>query len=207
MTNDNQMSLPNYILRSLSGAWKLVRANPKSMEYLDLSSDGFWKSFLALGVMTPAFLLEIIYGAQAEVSQPLATKLIYFVVSLPLTAIVMLYFTRFMKISTNYAPMVIAYNWLNAVSYNILIAAGLILNLLAPESQVTGIVLLMFSVYFGLYVVWYTLKISLAISAMLAVGVLLFVNVFNAVLQVLILQIFNPEVFDMLFNLASSQPS
>lgn len=207
MTNDDQMSLPNYILRSLSGAWKLVRANPKSMEYLDLSSDGFWKSFLALGVMTPAFLLEIIYGAQAEVSQPLATKLIYFVVSLPLTAIVMLYFTRFMKISTNYAPMVIAYNWLNAVSYNILIAAGLILNLLAPESQVTGIVLLMFSVYFGLYVVWYTLKISLAISAMLAAGVLLFVNVFNAVLQVLILQIFNPEVFDMLFNLASSQPS
>lgn len=201
------MSLPNYILRSLSGAWNLVRANPKSMEHLDLSSDGFWKSFWALGVMTPAFLLEVIYGAQAEVSQPLATKLIYFVVSLPLTAVVMLYFTRFMKISTNYAPMVIAYNWLNAVSYNILIAAGLILNLLAPDSQVTGIVLLMFSVYFGLYVVWHTLKISLAISAILAVGVLLFVNIFNAVLQVLILQIFNPEVFDMLFNLASSQPS
>ena len=207
MTNDNEISLPNYILKSMAGAWKLVRANPKSMEYLDLSSDGFWKSFWALAVMTPAFLLEIIYGAQAEVSQPLATKSIYFVVSLPLTAIVMLYFTRFMKININYAPMVIAYNWLNAMTYNILIAAGLILNLLAPESQVTGIVLVMFSVYFGLYVVWHTLKISLAISGMLAVGVLLFVNIFNAVLQVLILQIFDPDVFDMLFKLASSQPS
>jgi hypothetical protein len=112
-----------------------------------------------------------------------------------------------MKINTNYMPMVIAYNWLNAVTYNILIIAGLILNLLAPESQVTGVILLMFSVYFGLYVVWYTLKVSLAISTFLAVGVLLFVNIFNAVLQVLILKVFDPEVFEMLFNLASNQPS
>jgi len=207
MTNDNEISLPNYILRSLTGAWKLVNVNPKSMDYLDLSSDGFWKSFWALAVMTPAFLLEIIYGAQAEASQPLVTKTIYFVVSLPLTAIVMLYFTRFMKISTNYAAMVIAYNWLNAITYNILIAAGLILNLLAPESQVSGIVLLMFSAYFGLYVVWHTLRISLAIGVFLAVGVLLFVNIFNATLQVIILSIFDPEVFDLLFKMANSPPS
>tara|TARA_R110002096_G_scaffold415163_1_gene616656 strand:+ start:43073 stop:43696 length:624 start_codon:yes stop_codon:yes gene_type:complete len=207
MTNDNEMSLPNYILKSMAGAWKLVSMNRNSMDYFDLSSDGFWKSFWALGVMVPAFLLEVIYGSQAEVSQPLATKSIYFVVSLPLMAIVMLYFTRFMKISINYAPMVIAYNWLNAMIYSILIAVGLILNLLAPESAVTGVVLLILSVYFGWYVVWHTLKISLAISGMLAVGVLLFVNFFNAVLQVLILKIFNPEVFDMLFNLASTQPS
>ena len=160
MTNDNEISLPNYILKSMAGAWKLVNANPKSMEYLDLSSDGFWKSFWALAVMIPAFILEIIYGSQSEISQPFATKAIYFFISLPIMAIVMLYFTRFMNISTNYAPMVIAYNWLNAMIYNILIAVGLILNLLAPESQVTGAVLLIASVYFGWFVVWHTLKIS-----------------------------------------------
>jgi len=207
MTNDNKISLPNYILKSMAGALKLVQMKPQSMEYFDLSSDGFWKSFWALAVMTPAFLLELIYGAQAELSQPLMTKFIYFLVSLPLTATIMLYFTKFMKININYVPMVIAYNWLNAVTYNILIVAGLILNLLVPESQVTGVILLMFSVYFGLYVVWHTLKVSLAISTFLAVGVLLFVNIFNAVLQVLILQVFDPEVFEMLFNLASNQPS
>ena len=187
MTNDNKISLPNYILKSMSGTLKLLQMKPQSMEYFDLSLDGFWKSFWALAVMAPAFLIEFIYGAQADVSQPLTTK--------------------FMKINTNYMPMVIAYNWLNAVTYNILIIAGLILNLLAPESQVTGVILLMFSVYFGLYVVWYTLKVSLAISTFLAVGVLLFVNIFNAVLQVLILKVFDPEVFEMLFNLASNQPS
>ena len=207
MTNDNKISLPNYILKSMSGTLKLLQMKPESMEYFDLSIDGFWKSFWALAVMTPAFLLEFIYGAQADVSQPLTTKFIYFLVSLPLTATVMLYFTKFMKININYMPMVIAYNWLNEVTFNILIIEGLILNLLAPESQVTVVILLMFSVYFGLYVVWYTLKVSLAISTSLAVGVLLFVNIFNAVLQVLILKVFDPEVFEMLFNLASNQPS
>ena len=62
MTNDNKISLPNYILKSMSGTLKLLQMKPQSMEYFDLSLDGFWKSFWALAVMAPAFLLEFIYG-------------------------------------------------------------------------------------------------------------------------------------------------
>jgi len=207
MSDENKISMPNYILRSMAGAWKLVQANPKSMEYLDLSPDGFWKSFWALIAMTPAFILEIIYGSQAEGPQPTVTKGLYFLLSLPLTAIVMYYFTRFMKIGINYSSMVIAYNWLNALTYNILIIAGLVLNLLLPTSEVSSIILLILGFYFGLYVVWHTLKISLAISGLLAVGVLLFVNIFNSTLQVVLLRIFDQEVFDNLFAAANTLPS
>ncbi len=207
MTDDNQISLPTYIQRSLLGAWKLVQVNPKAMDYLDISSDGFWKSFWAIAVMIPVFILKGINDSKSGLPQPIVSESLYVLTALPMTALVMYYFTRFMKISENYVPMVIAYNWLNALTVNIIIIAGLILNLIAPESQVSGIIQLMLGFYFGLYVVWFMFKTSLVISGMLAIGVVIFENLLNSTYQVILMKILDPEAFDFMFAAVNNQPS
>lgn len=207
MTSNNDVSLPNYIFRSLTGAWNLVRVNKNSMEHFDISSDGFWKSFWAIIVMLPIFLVGLIYGSGAEGAQPVVTESIFFLISLPMMALVMYYFTRFMKISDNYPSMIIASNWLTALNYNILVIAGLLLNLFLPNSEMALVIIYVLSFYFGLYVAWFMYKTSLNISGYLAVGVLLFDAVFSLTIRTILLKVFDPEVFERTFAAASNLPS
>ena len=188
-------------------AWGMIKINPKAMDYFDLSSDGFWKSFWAIAVMLPVFILSIIYGAQAEGRLPVATEVIFFFITLPLTAVVMYYFTRFMKIGTNYPSMIIASNWITAINYNILVVAGLIMNLLAPENKMSLIVIYLLSFYFGVYVVWFMYKTSLKISGFLAAGVLLFDILFSWSARVMLLKVLDPEIYNKMFAAANNLPS
>ncbi|HRW29171.1 MAG: hypothetical protein KDF58_11215 [Alphaproteobacteria bacterium] len=185
----------------------MIKINPKAMDYFDLSSDGFWKSFWAIAVMLPVFILSIIYGAQAEGRLPVATEVIFFFITLPLTAVVMYYFTRFMKIGTNYPSMIIASNWITAINYNILVVAGLIMNLLAPENKMSLIVIYLLSFYFGVYVVWFMYKTSLKISGFLAAGVLLFDILFSWSARVMLLKVLDPEIYNKMFAAANNLPS
>jgi len=207
MNENNELSLPNYIVHSLMAAWGMIKINPKAMDYFDLSSDGFWKSFWAIAVMLPVFILSIIYGAQAEGRLPVATEVIFFFITLPLTAVVMYYFTRFMKIGTNYPSMIIASNWITAINYNILVVAGLIMNLLAPENKMSLIVIYLLSFYFGVYVVWFMYKTSLKISGFLAAGVLLFDILFSWSARVMLLKVLDPEIYNKMFAAANNLPS
>lgn len=185
----------------------MVRVNKNSMEHFDISSDGFWKSFWAIIVMLPIFLVGLIYGSGAEGAQPVVTESIFFLISLPMMALVMYYFTRFMKISDNYPSMIIASNWLTALNYNILVIAGLLLNLFLPNSEMALVIIYVLSFYFGLYVAWFMYKTSLNISGYLAVGVLLFDAVFSLTIRTILLKVFDPEVFERTFAAASNLPS
>lgn len=207
MSDNNDLSLPNYIFRSLVGAWQLVKTDKNSMTFFDVSSDGFWKSFWAIIVMLPIFLVGLTYGGGTNGDQPVVTEVIFFIVSLPLMALVMYYFTRFMNIDDNYPSMIIASNWLTALNYNILVISGLFLNFFLPNNEMALVIIYVLSFYFGLYVAWFMYKTSLNISGYLAVGVLLFDAVFSLTVRTIILKVFDPEVFERTFGAASNLPS
>ncbi|MEZ5758407.1 MAG: hypothetical protein R3D86_09325 [Emcibacteraceae bacterium] len=207
MNENNEISLPNYILRSLFAAWKVIQINPKAMDYFDLSSDGFWKSFWAIAVMLPVFILNLIYRTQG-MGQPLfATELIFFFITLPLNAFVMYYFTRYMNINTNYPSMVIANNWVSAASFNILVLSTLIINLLAPQNIMSSVVLIIISFYFGIFAGWFMYRISLQISGALAVGVLLFDILFSQSVRIIVLKILDPEIYQGMLDTIHNLPS
>ena len=107
MSGDNQITIGSYIQYSLKAALKLVKLNPHSMEYFDLSSDGFWKSFWAIAVMVPGLVMVSMFQYQGVVNQaspeetmayPFLSNVVFFSLALPFTAFVMAYFTKFMKI-------------------------------------------------------------------------------------------------------------
>lgn len=216
MSNDNEIPIGSYIQNSIKGAWKLIQANPKSMDYFDLSSDGFWKSFWAIAVMAPAFALWAFYQLQGgpqtisegvEISYPILADGVFFVIALPMTAFIMAYFTKFMKIDANYASMVIAYNWMSALVYLIMAVLSIILTSGIISMEITSIMLVVLRFYFGFYVVWFTLKTSLQITGLLALGVLIFVKLFETLAQFLLIKAFNPELFELMTAGFNSQPS
>ncbi|MCC3861397.1 hypothetical protein [Pseudemcibacter aquimaris] len=216
MSENTEMPLGLYIQSSLKGAWKLVQAKPNAMEYFDLSSDGFWKSFWAIAVMLPAYALWTYFNLQGgtreiaegvELAHPFLAEGIFFFTTLPLTAFVMIYFTKWMNISSNYSSMVIAYNWMSALIYLILVSMTMILSSGLVSGELSTALLIMLNFYFGFYVVWYTLKNSLQIGGVFAIGVLLFVKLLETVSMVLLYQIFNPEYFNAVVDTINNQPS
>jgi hypothetical protein len=56
------------ILRSLTGAWNLFLDRPDALRYFDISIDGFWRSFGAILLLLPSYVLI----ALAERSRMLA---------------------------------------------------------------------------------------------------------------------------------------
>jgi hypothetical protein len=45
------------IVQSLTGAWRLFLDRPDAMRYFDVSVDGFWRSFAAVVLIAPAYIL------------------------------------------------------------------------------------------------------------------------------------------------------
>lgn len=207
MSEQKPISLPAYIYYSLSAAWKLIQGNPRSMDYFDLSSDGFWKSFWAIALIIPIFMIKLLNDSDKGMMQPYVSILIYVITALPVTAIVMHYFTRFMKIGDNYSSMIIAYNWLSALNVNIVMIMSMLLLQFLPESQMVGFINLILSFYFKIYVVWFMFKISLQISGWLAIGVIIFESIFNGVYQIMLMRFIDPQAFAALMQQLNNPPS
>ncbi len=210
MTNDRQISLINYIWYSLIGAWKFVQTNPKAMDYLDLTADGFWKSFWAIAVMCPLLLFQILVYSNSEVGGVSVSNIIFFFMWLPFHAFVMYYFTRFMKIDKNYASMIVATNWVSAITTLIVGSMSLLIITVLQLTPITTVVLFILFVYFNVYIGWFTYKVSLGISGGLAAGVLIFTIVLSVTVQALLTQVIDPEAMEQLRQMQdqiNNQPS
>ncbi len=207
MSDEKQISPLNYILYSLTAAWKLVQINPRAMEYFDLSSDGFWKSFWAVALIIPVFVLNLVYVSDTETPQPIVSSLIYLVTALPVTAVVMYYFTRFLNISDHYSSMIIAYNWLSALTFNIVVIVTLLVITIFPASEMAGIVIMIIRFYFGGYVAWFMYTKSLRISGWLAIGVLIFEVIFNYTYQIMLMRYIDADAFRAFLEQFNNPPA
>ena len=110
--------MPSYaeIRRSLEGVWRLARGDRGGMSLLDLSVDGFWRSFAAALLVAPAYALVVVdqYAnlgwPDAPVWTAVAEALSYVCgwVAFPIAAI---FLTRLLGLSARYVPLVVANNW------------------------------------------------------------------------------------------------
>ena len=206
MANDDQIKLSSYFQHSLMGAWQLIKVNPKAMDYFDLSSDGFWKSFWAIALMLPAFVFWALYNIEYNPYYAFMTELLVVFLLLPFVAFVMFFFTKFMNIQDHYPSMIIAYNWVNVPIYWIIKIAYIILYSGSISMEIASTVMMVIGFYLSLYVVWATFKLSLKISGLLAVGVLVFELLLAASMQAIIMRIFNPDELSAMVALASNPP-
>jgi len=191
---DEKPSLLNYFAQSLNAAWQLVKLNPRAMDYFDKSAEGFWKSFWAIFLAAPLFAiwLNISYEKAAELGYagPIEANVIAYLIGLPLFALVMVFFTRFLKIEANYAPMIIAYNWLSVIIYYTTMPIDLLMRTGIVPQNIGMTITFAIIFYLQIYVTWFMFKHALKISGGLAIGVLVFEFLFSLSIMTVLLRLF-----------------
>lgn len=129
------------IARSVDAAWRLARGDAGAVERLDLSVDGFWKSFAAALVVAPAYVLVLLdqYRLAGWPDEPWMTAFVeatgYVIgwLAFPLAAMPL---TRLLGVSGRYVPLIVANNWSTVIQV-VLYTAVVILGLVMPASMRT----------------------------------------------------------------------
>lgn len=193
-------SILNHMTRQVSAAWQFVVLSPRAMDKFEITANSFWKSFWVIILVAPLFLIGVYVGAQmieeleGELKQEIVIsipgQIVVFLLQLPLLAIALGLFTKFLKIEKHYSAMIIAYNWLwmvisyCTVPFIILMVAGLI------PAQMAALIFWMLMFYFKGYVTWFMFKHTLKISGWLAFGIMVFETLFVLSLSQVVMLIF-----------------
>ncbi len=138
------------VLQYLSGVWLLARGRSEGFRLLDISADGFWRSFAAIGWSLPALFLSWIsyrrsysdaIGVDDAVGPLFVPTLALIDLINWLAPLVLLgLLARPLGIAQFFARYVIATNWLS-LAFAYVFALPVIWNLLYPEAgQLTALV-------------------------------------------------------------------
>jgi hypothetical protein len=175
---------------SLTGAWRLMLGKADGLRLLDLSADGFWNSFFAIVVATPALIVGWV-GLANEIGDPdafagrfsmlirLATVDIGAWV-LPLVGLALV--APRAGIGGRFVHYVVASNWASAIIAWMMLPPALIRLFLPPTNEfVVMASLLLFAL--SMVLTWRLTNVAIGRGA--AVGSAVFAGMFVASLVVL----------------------
>jgi hypothetical protein len=104
------------IVRSLTGAWHVFLDRQDADRYFDLSVTGFWRSFRAVVLVLPAYVLSTLTAwttlpAEADENLFILAKAISLAVDWVAFPVVLALIADRLKVSTTYSAYVIVRNW------------------------------------------------------------------------------------------------
>ena len=118
------------VARSLKGSWRLLRQESEAIAELDLSRDGFWRSFLAFALMLPATIailaaLRLALGlsnqnglfSHPELVAAVVTAQVISVLAIPALLIAI---APQLARTPRFTGFVIAWNWAGVVSASLM---------------------------------------------------------------------------------------
>ena len=163
--------------RSLRAAWDLFLDRPDAMDGFDLSEEGFWRSFRAIALVVPLFVLGLL--AQLRLTDTWAQGLGFWVLNGILLVLDWFAFPLLLAlvagplgIGRRYAAFIIARNWASVWAYALMGAISflVVLGLIGPES---GMLLIGIAWLVVLYYAFIVARRGLEAGILLAVGVVI----------------------------------
>jgi hypothetical protein len=161
------------IVNSLFGAYQLARRDPNALNYFNISTEGFYRSFLAMVLAVPLFAIEnsIDYRkvpTETEIIPFLVLLCIALLVSWGAYLVIMAVFARYMGFSDRYSVFVIVYNWMQFAIILIWLPLSIIATGILSGSIAATMTLLFIAATYAL--LWYVLKITLNLTGLMATG-------------------------------------
>ncbi|USG61751.1 hypothetical protein NBZ79_02030 [Sneathiella marina] len=161
------------ITSSLYGAYRLARMDPDALQYFNISASGFYRSFAAVFLALPFFLIEnAIDYKKLETATSFVPFLILLGIALAVSWMSYLiaagFFARLLDFFQQFTVFVIVYNW----SQLAIVIVWLPLSVLSTgflNIGLSSIISLLFIAATYVYL-WRILRITLGISGLLAVG-------------------------------------
>jgi hypothetical protein len=158
------------ISSSLYGAWRLARLDPGGMNYMNLSIDGFWRSFFAAVLAAPAYLIILmVQHARLDDDLTWLPEISSYVLGWIIWPLAALMMARLIGLANNYIPYIIAYNWANVVHIHFLLFAAIITNGSVMPDGIATLLSLLATLAVLLYLWWVT-RVALGASVGVAIG-------------------------------------
>jgi hypothetical protein len=158
------------ILSSLQGAWLLVRRQEDGMRWLNLTAQGFWRSFFAAVLILPLYVpFSLIEAGLRGVpsGRYLARELAGYVLVWVCWPLALLALCWLLARTRRFAAMVIASNWVSVPEFAILAGAHLIALAVPP----LALIAILAAIAFVLTIEYFVARTALDIGPAPAVGV------------------------------------
>lgn len=164
----------NEIGSAIYGAYRLAIRDPVGMAYFDRTREGALKSFVAAGLLLP-FHVVIVVTRWSEDAPNMSFEWVFvieclaYVISWTIFPVLMIGVARWIDRSDRYYDFLVSYNWASLVAITVRFPVFAIRHLeILPEpaAQALVLVLLIFLLSYG----WFVLKTSLDITGGLAAG-------------------------------------
>lgn len=197
------MSFPDRheIARSIFGAWRIARLDPRALAWFDLSADGFYRSFAAMAVVAPFYLMTMLVvlvsgglgldGAgdamAADADGPdaatyLAVQAVFYVVRWIGYALLLVPITMLIGAADRYATYVVVWNWASVLQIGVMLPATTIVAAeLVPE--VLSQAILLAAVLTVLAYSYLVVRAGLGCAPVQALALVVLEVVWNAVLD------------------------
>jgi hypothetical protein len=117
--------------RSLAGVWRLAHLDASGYKLLDLSMEGFWKSFQAAIIAGPLFALLILLRADVhplsdDPMRALLVETIGYVIGWTAFPLAALYLAKALGKEQRYPGYIVAYNWAQVLQILVFLPVALL---------------------------------------------------------------------------------
>ena len=166
--------------RSLKGAVDLLNRRVEGLNAFDMSEQGFWRSFAAIWLTLPAYVVSLAFERlrlglapdgnlldHAGLDLMVAAGHVASFVALPLVMVVI---ARRLNLTGAYVPFVIVTNWINVGGLLVLSVPATLLLLGWATPALASAFTLAFAVVI-LRLQWFATKVTLGVSGSLAAAV------------------------------------
>jgi hypothetical protein len=164
--------------RSLRGTIELLNQRREGLRSFDLSEAGFWRSFQAIWLTIPAFVVTFSFEhrrlvAAGIVPGPFTEAMLMLFIALCHVAsfialpCAMAYLARRLGLGARYVPFVIVTNWINVVSLTVLSVPATLMLLGWATPALAAFFGIAFAVVL-LRIQWFATKVTLGVTSSFA---------------------------------------
>ncbi|MGO4386582.1 hypothetical protein AB4Y85_03515 [Microvirga sp. 2YAF29] len=175
--------------RSFKGAIDLLHSRAEGLKSFDMSERGFWRSFAAIWLTLPAYIISLAIERMRIGAVPNGALLgnlwidtvvalghVGGYIALPLA---MIFIARVLRLTSRYAPFVIVTNWISVIGLLVLSVPAMLLLLGWATPPLASLFTLAFAVIL-VRVQWFATKATLGLSTLPALAIVLFGILLNA---------------------------
>ncbi|RDI59390.1 hypothetical protein [Microvirga subterranea] len=176
--------------RSFRGAVDLLNSRVEGLKAFDMSEHGFWRSFAAILLTLPAYVVSIAFERlRLGLIQPDRTLLDSFWIDLVVALghlagfialpVAMIWIARAFRLTDRYVPFVIVTNWITVLGLLVLSVPAMLLLLGWATPALASLFGLSFSIIV-LRLQWFATKATLGVPGLAAFAVVLLGLVLNS---------------------------
>jgi hypothetical protein len=163
------------VLRSIYGAYLLARMDVSGMGLMNLTVEGFWRSFFAAVLVAPGYVLLVAHRLMTrpesiDAGWAFLVHALAYVIGWAAFPVIALVLTFLLSVSRNYVALIVAVNWaavIQVVGFLIVIAATLVL-----PSLLAGMLLAVVTIAILVYQ-WFVTRTALQTSGGIAFALVL----------------------------------